>query len=197
MEQHRDEALVCASCGSSFLLSASEAASFAEKGLAAPKRCKECRRARREHAKETGGHDMGNHPARAHGRMSNGAGMRHRTQRYTGDVNEYRSPMPDPGFPGARGGTSVPWGARTRSSDTPAFRDDHRAPSYLHGQRAQSNDRRRAAPPDAQRRRAPAQVFDITCDECGVSATVPFKPDEGREIFCPTCYRARKSPPTA
>lgn len=35
--------------------------------------------------------------------------------------------------------------------------------------------------------------FDITCQQCGAHASVPFKPLPGRDIFCPTCYRARKS----
>jgi CxxC-x17-CxxC domain-containing protein len=35
-------------------------------------------------------------------------------------------------------------------------------------------------------------VFDITCKTCGGVAQVPFKPIEGRDVFCQPCYRARK-----
>jgi CxxC-x17-CxxC domain-containing protein len=35
-------------------------------------------------------------------------------------------------------------------------------------------------------------MFAITCDACGAKAEVPFKPADGREVFCPTCYRARR-----
>jgi CxxC-x17-CxxC domain-containing protein len=34
--------------------------------------------------------------------------------------------------------------------------------------------------------------YDITCAECGTPAQVPFKPLEGRQVFCQPCYRARK-----
>jgi CxxC-x17-CxxC domain-containing protein len=34
--------------------------------------------------------------------------------------------------------------------------------------------------------------FDITCGACGIAAQVPFKPIEGREVFCQECYRARR-----
>ena len=34
--------------------------------------------------------------------------------------------------------------------------------------------------------------YDITCAECGTQAQVPFKPLEGRQVFCQPCYRARK-----
>jgi CxxC-x17-CxxC domain-containing protein len=42
--------------------------------------------------------------------------------------------------------------------------------------------------------------YDITCAECGIAAQVPFKPLEGRQVFCQPCYKARKAPaatPTA
>jgi CxxC-x17-CxxC domain-containing protein len=35
-------------------------------------------------------------------------------------------------------------------------------------------------------------MFSITCNACGAESQVPFKPDEGREVFCQACYRARK-----
>ncbi len=48
---------------------------------------------------------------------------------------------------------------------------------------------REKAPP---RERAPKPKFDITCAECGTTSQVPFKPLEGRQVFCQPCYRARK-----
>jgi CxxC-x17-CxxC domain-containing protein len=36
-------------------------------------------------------------------------------------------------------------------------------------------------------------MFSITCKSCGAEGQVPFKPIEGRDVFCQTCYRARKS----
>ncbi len=46
--------------------------------------------------------------------------------------------------------------------------------------------------PRQTRPRAERPRFDITCAECGAQAQVPFKPLEGRQVFCQTCYRARK-----
>ena len=40
--------------------------------------------------------------------------------------------------------------------------------------------------------KAPRPAFDVTCVECGAAAQVPFKPIEGRDIFCQPCYRARR-----
>jgi CxxC-x17-CxxC domain-containing protein len=37
--------------------------------------------------------------------------------------------------------------------------------------------------------------FDITCGACGTAAQVPFRPLEGRDVFCQSCYRARRGPP--
>src|SRR5690242_17308145 len=42
-----DQPLVCADCGATFVFSDAEQAFFAERRLLPPKRCKECRRARR------------------------------------------------------------------------------------------------------------------------------------------------------
>jgi len=42
------------------------------------------------------------------------------------------------------------------------------------------------------RERPPRPRYDITCMDCGAAAQVPFKPIEGRQIFCQPCYRLRK-----
>jgi CxxC-x17-CxxC domain-containing protein len=36
--------------------------------------------------------------------------------------------------------------------------------------------------------------YSIHCATCGVHAQVPFKPLEGRQVFCQPCYRARARP---
>ncbi|WP_437278991.1 zinc-ribbon domain containing protein [Sorangium sp. So ce375] len=200
MEQHRDEHIVCASCGTSFLFSAAEAAVYAERKLAAPpKRCKTCRRARKDNRGEREG---GSSPRAAerqrpgpprgtggHRGLARGDGSP-RKPRYTGDVNEYRSPMQD-----AYSGLTPTWAAPSHYPQRPRggapFRDDgnYRAPSFA--------GERRAAPPSrsaAQQPRAPRTrpTFSITCKSCGSEGEVPFKPVEGRDVFCQACYRARK-----
>src|ERR1041385_5042738 len=32
-----------------------------------------------------------------------------------------------------------------------------------------------------------------TCSQCGKETTVPFKPTQGRPVFCKECFQARKS----
>jgi CxxC-x17-CxxC domain-containing protein len=230
MEQHRDDHIVCAECGASFLFSAGEAAVFAERGLASPRRCKDCRRARKERgdggarrahgeapprrqAAPHNGHD-GNF-ARPSGRgprepqFAMGSRARHGAApygapaRYTGDVNEYRSPMQDNSYtaPWQNGGANQaprrPHPGGHRSSPHPRagrWNDDgnYRAPSTQAEARGGRQGDAAGAPPPAARRRPPAEKFSITCDSCGAQAEVPFKPAEGREVFCQACYRARK-----
>jgi len=31
-----------------------------------------------------------------------------------------------------------------------------------------------------------------TCSACGKATTVPFKPTQGRPVFCKECFQARK-----
>jgi CxxC-x17-CxxC domain-containing protein len=235
MEQQRDEQIPCADCGASFVFSASEAAVFAERGLTPPKRCKECRRARKDRAAQGGG-AVG--PAPRHGAP----------HRYTGDVNEYRSPMGDT-FSGSPYGAPARGGAWQGSGEyrspmpdgnlrrldgdrrqaghaghaaghagghpqTPQrapregnFRNGPGRPAAGRsgpGRSASSGARvpRVAAAPPATaegappakpaRKRPAAELFPITCNTCGAQAEVPFKPAEGREVFCPACYRARR-----
>lgn len=38
----------------------------------------------------------------------------------------------------------------------------------------------------------PRQMFDITCSECNKPAQVPFKPTEGRPVYCRECYASKR-----
>lgn len=40
----------------------------------------------------------------------------------------------------------------------------------------------------------PRQMHDITCSECGAAAQVPFKPADGRPVYCRDCYGKKKGP---
>lgn len=40
--------------------------------------------------------------------------------------------------------------------------------------------------------RAPRQMYDTICAECGVETQVPFKPVEGRPVFCLDCFQRQK-----
>ena len=36
------------------------------------------------------------------------------------------------------------------------------------------------------------EEFEAVCDSCGITTTVPFKPVEGRPVYCRDCYRSRQ-----
>ncbi|MBI2103201.1 DNA-directed RNA polymerase [Candidatus Woesearchaeota archaeon] len=38
----------------------------------------------------------------------------------------------------------------------------------------------------------PREMHKATCSECGNECEVPFKPTEGKPVFCRDCYRKRK-----
>ncbi len=38
----------------------------------------------------------------------------------------------------------------------------------------------------------PRQMHKTTCSECGKEAEVPFKPIEGKPVFCRECYMKKK-----
>ena len=35
----------------------------------------------------------------------------------------------------------------------------------------------------------PRQMFPVTCAECGKETEAPFKPTNGRPVYCSDCYR--------
>jgi CxxC-x17-CxxC domain-containing protein len=35
---------------------------------------------------------------------------------------------------------------------------------------------------------APRQMTDVTCTDCGKPSQVPFKPTEGRPVYCRDCF---------
>ncbi|PIN74208.1 DNA-directed RNA polymerase [Candidatus Woesearchaeota archaeon CG10_big_fil_rev_8_21_14_0_10_45_16] len=39
----------------------------------------------------------------------------------------------------------------------------------------------------------PKEMHKATCGECGKQCEVPFKPKEGRDVFCRECYSKKRS----
>jgi len=37
------------------------------------------------------------------------------------------------------------------------------------------------------------EMHDATCADCGVQTQVPFKPADGRPVYCRDCYRKKKA----
>lgn len=40
----------------------------------------------------------------------------------------------------------------------------------------------------------PREMNTITCSECGAQSEVPFKPAEGRPVYCRDCYAKHRTP---
>ena len=43
-------------------------------------------------------------------------------------------------------------------------------------------------------RRPKREYFKAVCSECGQECEVPFKPTQGRKVYCKECYR-KYAPP--
>lgn len=41
-------------------------------------------------------------------------------------------------------------------------------------------------------RDGPREMHKVTCSDCGQETEVPFKPTEGRPVFCKNCYQKHK-----
>ncbi|TEU13256.1 MAG: DNA-directed RNA polymerase [Hadesarchaea archaeon] len=39
----------------------------------------------------------------------------------------------------------------------------------------------------------PRQMFKATCADCGKECEVPFKPTEGRPVYCRDCFQKHRS----
>ncbi len=44
----------------------------------------------------------------------------------------------------------------------------------------------------ARRQKNKRKLYDAVCAACGVETKVPFKPIEGKEVFCKECYSKNK-----
>lgn len=44
----------------------------------------------------------------------------------------------------------------------------------------------------ASGRRAPREMHDAVCADCGADTKVPFEPRNDRPIYCSDCYQARR-----
>lgn len=47
---------------------------------------------------------------------------------------------------------------------------------------------------DRRRNFADRPMYDAICDECKKETKVPFKPTEGRPVYCRDCYAKRRKP---
>jgi CxxC-x17-CxxC domain-containing protein len=40
--------------------------------------------------------------------------------------------------------------------------------------------------------RGPREMFEATCSSCGKEARVPFRPTNGKPVYCSDCFRAQR-----
>ncbi len=40
----------------------------------------------------------------------------------------------------------------------------------------------------------PRQMYDAVCSDCGQPCQVPFKPTEGKPVYCRNCFQKHKKP---
>lgn len=45
---------------------------------------------------------------------------------------------------------------------------------------------------DARRSFGPREMHKATCSDCGNECEVPFKPTDGRPVFCKDCFMKKK-----
>lgn len=41
--------------------------------------------------------------------------------------------------------------------------------------------------------RSDRQMYDVTCDRCGIQTQVPFKPSGNREVLCRDCFKGARA----
>ena len=42
--------------------------------------------------------------------------------------------------------------------------------------------------------RGPREMHKATCSDCGQETEVPFKPTDGRPVYCRECYQKHRPP---
>jgi CxxC-x17-CxxC domain-containing protein len=45
----------------------------------------------------------------------------------------------------------------------------------------------------ARRQKSRRKMHDAICSECGAQTKVPFKPTEGKEVYCKECFLKRQA----
>jgi len=76
-----------------------------------------------------------------------------------------------------------------RSDDRPRRSDSDRGHS---GGRHHGGGRRFGGRPNFNRNQGPREMHKATCSECGKECEVPFKPTQGKPVYCRECFQKRR-----
>jgi CxxC-x17-CxxC domain-containing protein len=84
----------------------------------------------------------------------------------------------------------VLYSSRSRSADEQPRREQSSRPQRVESDRPASGNRRSAS--NGGNGTRSGERFDIECAACGITTSVPFKPDTGRPVYCRDCYQAMR-----
>jgi len=161
--EYQDKQIVCEDCGKEFAHTAEDQRRYAERGFTAdPKRCRECRQARKE---------------KAAARQGPGGPMRRQGEGRGGPRSFGDRPRGE-GFRSPRRQEGDPFGAGDAFGDRGGGRFGGGGGGHFEGGGGSGGFGR-----------GPRQSYDAVCAACGVKTTLPFEPTPGREVFCRECYR--------
>ena len=69
------------------------------------------------------------------------------------------------------------------------FSDPRRCPNCRRARKAQ---RQGSGSGGGYRERAPREMFEAVCSNCGKTASVPFRPTSGKPVYCDDCFSQRR-----
>ncbi len=199
---YQDKELQCVQCQKMFTFTAGEQEFYDQKGLtSAPKRCKPCRKAKRQQQKSANDgiyrSPAFENSAPRHQRIRGRRGQPRRRGTDRGrpvspHAGDYRSPAfrdidvirPDQEYraPGFQEYSSID------------AKEEYRSPGFQEYASVNPNEEYRSPGlQDLQQKyRDEKPMFEIVCASCGETAKVPFLPEEKERPLCQECYRAER-----
>ena len=165
MVAFEDKTLQCIDCGESFPHTAEDQERYAGRGFTNdPKRCRPCREKRKE---EVAGPAI--------------EGFEDKSFECVDCAQTFVHAAKDQAYYAERGFTNEP----------------KRCPDCRNKRKERARESRRrgggGGGGGGGMDRGPRPSFEAVCAECGVTTTVPFKPTQGRPVYCRDCFRAQRS----
>ncbi len=160
-----DKTITCIDCKKEFTHRAEDQKRHLELGYSQePKRCPECRAARKDRAAARKANPRPSQEVGATGDFA----APHRDRREKG------GPRGGGGRRQSRGGFGGSWSSQERPERRGGFGGGPGGGGSGGGYSS-----------------GPRQSFDAVCAACGAKTTVPFEPTPGREVFCRDCFKKR------
>lgn len=67
----------------------------------------------------------------------------------------------------------------------------NRCPDCRAARKSQRGGAGGSSPSYSSSDRAPREMFDVTCSQCGGKASVPFQPRGDKPVYCRDCFQSR------